>query len=562
MAEIEAGFVPVFIFVWKNIKMTIRKLNSIKTPYPIDFLVIIEAPGKIESIKKSFKNFGWNSFEIIATQGHICDYKKGLKNIGFDKNFVEYGRGVSKEDIVSLISDWSRMSGHVFIATDRDQEGDVIAVDVQRHCLSKHPSVSRVDLTCLDEQGLKQAFEKAYPVALESAQPGAGRRIVDRLIGATFSGTNAQGLSMAVGRVQTALLSAFSKSQPAAHHCKLVLQSADRRGPFICEFPVTPDNLSQAQELVQKNLKLQEKGLVFTGAEKINARSPEPWCYAEGVLELAKKTGREIEDVAASMQRLYERGEISYPRSSASALSRSAIQKMARLAEDNGMRIEVDKFQEFTATKQSSHESCHPLGKSINLSASRINLDADELIMTLIGQNIVASAQPYVDELPNEQDLPQWIKDQGLVFKRRMSLWAQAWPKENPSIGIKKNSIKENALQLMLMHKLGRPSTQVAHATRIAARGLISEDMRLSRKGTEWLGASPVALLNLEMAPSVEDFFARLDELKSTAMAPALIHLLDRMKIYKECENTILKGMLQDSNSGFLHKSADGEKYP
>src|SRR5690606_11330657 len=118
----------------------------------------------------------------------------------------------------------------VYIATDADQEGDVIAWDVAELISDIHNEPLRVRLKGMDEDSVRDAIEMALPVSKRDAVAGRTRAIVDRMIGAVFSKDG-----IAVGRVGTALLGVVDKTQPVVGRLRLVAPSKQGGRPWIAD---------------------------------------------------------------------------------------------------------------------------------------------------------------------------------------------------------------------------------------------------------------------------------------------------------------------------------------
>lgn len=484
-------------------------------------LVLIEAPGKLQALSFALKKIKLDSFHVLATQGHIMDYPGELEDIGIDPGLREIGRRVVRPQILQTIRQWADVAQRVLIATDADQEGDVLAQDLVEQALKGHPAVMRVRLRSLDVDGVTQAFRSPAPIEARDAWPGAVRRTLDRLVGATFSGKHvrangagaAQQTSLSVGRVQTGLLGSIHKASGSGKlpmaKATLIVPAADGREPFSATLDVTPLNAGKMRELIEKSADTARRGIEVAAAESTPAENFKPWCYGEGVLAIAEATGRSIEEVAGSMQRLYESGRMSYPRSSANGITAQGAARIARIADRNGVRIDVDRIARFDAngTKKHAHESAHPLGVEVDLSTPILLLSQEEAVLSMLARHLVACGQPHVFQMPNSRELPAWAQQlvqEGVVFKRKVNLWLNPWPRRKAEAGMRPVSPAEQALALLLENDLGRPSTQVAHAIKFAARGLLDEQMRLTEKAKAWIAASPSILLDPRVSSRIE----------------------------------------------------------
>jgi DNA topoisomerase IA len=92
-------------------------------------LFVIEAPGKAKHILEILKSVGFDA-RVQATKGHMYSMPDRLTPVGIDSGFREFERKLREPEIGQRIRDEAANADRVFIATDADEEGDVIAWDV------------------------------------------------------------------------------------------------------------------------------------------------------------------------------------------------------------------------------------------------------------------------------------------------------------------------------------------------------------------------------------------------------------------------------------------------
>lgn len=197
-------------------------------------IIVIEAPGKIETIKKALRVNGLTDIELVATGGHFFDYPQSLRPLGISPHYEETGR---KPDPARLhrLKDACR-NRPVIIATDGDQEGHAIAEDVARAVGGEAKSIRRCIFRDLSPATIGQALKRRRHYDARLARPGRARRILDRLIGSAWLH---QGNGFAAGRVSSALLGTFLRDEPVIGHIVLTLPAKDNGPDFIARVPVT-----------------------------------------------------------------------------------------------------------------------------------------------------------------------------------------------------------------------------------------------------------------------------------------------------------------------------------
>lgn len=194
-------------------------------------LVVIEAPGKVRTIESALRGAGL-AVDVMATGGHFCEHDASLWPLGIAADGSEPGR--IRDPIRATMLQSRGLGRRVLIATDADQEGDVIARDIAEVVRGGASAVLRMRVSSLDRESIRAAFLSATPFEVAGALPGDARRIVDRWIGHTFSRP-----AQPVGRVSSALLRVLADADPVIGHVTLTLPCEDGGPPFVAQVPVT-----------------------------------------------------------------------------------------------------------------------------------------------------------------------------------------------------------------------------------------------------------------------------------------------------------------------------------
>jgi len=200
-------------------------------------LFVIEAPGKVKVLDASLKKLGLSNVAIMHTKGHFVAFPERLRPLGITSDYETPGLSANPV-VVRKLQSLAR-GAEVYIATDDDQEGHRIAVDVYQSIKGIARRTVRVPLRDISVDGVRRALERSSSVAPHTGRPAGVRRIVDRLIGYAYS---RQGV--ACGRVSSALLSAVARREPYIGHVVLTLPAADGGDAFCCRLPVTQANLT------------------------------------------------------------------------------------------------------------------------------------------------------------------------------------------------------------------------------------------------------------------------------------------------------------------------------
>lgn len=510
---------------------------------PVRHLILIEAPGKIDTLKAALKRSRIDDFHIIATSGHLYELPESLDDVGIDRNLNESGRKPRKpngEAMIAHIKKWAAVADRVLIACDADQEGDVLAWDLAQIAGDAgQQNISRVRLRALDAENVIYAFLHPEPVRARDAWAGTTRRMLDRLIGTAYSIREDYGALLSVGRVQSGMLGAVAKDGLVLGEAQIVLPSCDGREPFVATVSIRHDNVNEVRELVElsKEFIAQGKCVRFGSSEPIDP--PAPWSYGEAVAAVARATDRSLEACAQSLQRLYEAGRLSYPRSSAAAVTAQGLATLQRIAVDYGIRFDADKVPMFSRQGRHAHESPRPMSEKVDMASPLLVLTKDEATLSLITRQLITCGQPHAVHHPDPSQMPSWAA--GLNFERKVCQWLRPWPRKPAEPGIRMHSKEEMALQMMLANQLGRPSTLVFHAMKFATRSLLDEQGMLSAKGKDWLSQTPALLRDPRTSAQIEKLIDACVEDGPGSVPPSRLvrEILEGLKVWDRVQERL-----------------------
>lgn len=441
-------------------------------------LVVIEAPGKRKELSNLLWKAGLRDVEVVATGGHIGTNPDRFRPLAIDSDYREiaYRLKPQKERVASEIGRAAEIAQRVFLATDDDQEGDVIARDVLRFCIEPqhHPKVLRVRLKALVPSEVKAALNAAQPFDALSAARGDARRVVDRLIGAL---SNEDG---AVGRVQGSLLLLLQEQHPIAGVMTYALPATDDKGDWIARVPLAAGQEPPASGEVE--------GRAAVGRVELATLAGRVMDHDTAVLSASLATGGSIGEVADAMQRLYERGHMTYPRSKDSALSPDSLRRLHAIARIAGAGFDASRFK---AVREMGAEHGHEAPNSTLLDTP-VNrplgsLGFDEQVLVHITRNLIDCGIPCQFETPRLADLgalPDALAD--LRWHRLVPLGNRLWEPERVAPGFKAWSPEQSVLHFMSSNGLGRPSTTVQHVEKFLGRDLVDQAFDLTAKGREW----------------------------------------------------------------------------
>ena len=463
-------------------------------------LFIIEAPGKVKSFRMILNSIGVDA-EVAATKGHLYSFPKDLSISGIDEKFNDVGRVLINPEGAQYIRNKASEVEQIIIATDADNEGDVIAWDVYSLIKDINDNILRLKLKGMDKESIEESMETIHEIRKNDAIPGRTRAIVDRMIGHTYSKDG-----VGVGRVLTAILGIVTTESLSCQRLRLTAPSKSAGRPWSCYIDT---NSVITDAIASKLIKL--------NFPAITVKSSEEYDGSVGHMgDIMIKAGDELymtpKETAQSMQNMYEAGQMSYPRSGSKGISKGAQRRLAKLMKASGSQgVDVSNIKEKEAGE--THDAPYPIG-NVDFSKDPKKLGDDLGVRNLVARNFVRSSQKRVIEKGHTKTIYDFLLSEG--FSKEVSLYvAKAdWTREvgprfpgQESWG--KNEIQERMPETVLLEKviekgLGKPSTWANHIENFMSKGLVNSNLELTSKGQEWVSKSPKELLDPRLSSAIE----------------------------------------------------------
>ena len=462
-------------------------------------LFVIESPNKARTMEKLLAGMEMPA-RVQATVGHILQMPASLGDIGIDSTYREYERKPRDIKVVERLRAEAGLADEVFIATDADTEGDVIALDVATLIADIHPAPRRVRLKGMDADSVRAAIDAAGPVSKADAVAGRTRAIVDRLIGAGFS---ADGVS--VGRVRTAILGLVASQKPVPLRIRLVAKASDGGRPWSAEADVGgPVDAAMARRLAEVEFPALK---YYTVEEPPNP----PGHMGDIMVRAGDRMGVSPKEASESMQRLFETGRMSYPRAGSRGVTPDVARRMQEVLRKAGYRVEAGRYP--TKGEKEVHDAPHPIGP-VETNRDITAMGQDEGLRTMVGRDLVKCGLRIRIERPTTMNLVAFLVNRG--FPEAVGLWVSdlPWRRESgptypgketwPEQGVEERRPDTVLLERIVAAGLGRPSTWAKHVDGFMARGLVDADLALTAKGRAWAARSPAELLDPRMSAAIE----------------------------------------------------------
>ena len=480
---------------------------------------ILEAPGKRQHASASLRLISereqdeCQDFRVFATGGHVVAQPQGLHPLHVTTDLKETGLHILNPQRIEHLFDIALDASEVWIATDPDVEGDLIATDIQAILETRFggrcPSLWRVRTLGLDVDSLRDAIATRERIDrhFQAARiPGVARRIADRLVGALLSRGG-----IAAGRVQSAILGLCATQALPTWRARLRMRDSKARR-LACEVYATDDE----RLAIDRSMAAAGGAPAGWDADLEPIDEVETARLLDGgatLLGAASATGQPVHDIACGFQRLYEAGQLSYWRSDSKHVLPRTARALHLAAQSYGISVDPEALsvpanrRRGTRT-QGAHEAPHPVHWDLPLHLRLSQVTADDAMLTALARHqIEAAATQPPESRPSHAALEQLsepLRKLGWTSGRRARPmpWAGAGRDDWESV-----PQDQALLKRILDARLGRPGTYVGHIEKFIDRELIDDRGRITERGEQWanaIRARAPALLDVEAAVRME----------------------------------------------------------
>lgn len=169
------------------------------------YLVIVESPAKVKTIKK----FLGNNYEVAASNGHVRDLPKSTLGIDVEHDYEpKYITIRGKGDILANLRKLVKKADKVYLATDPDREGEAISWHLANALKLEDKDINRISFNEITKNAVKASIKEPRKIDMNLVNAQQSRRMLDRMVGYKISpllwAKIKRGLS--AGRVQSVAL--------------------------------------------------------------------------------------------------------------------------------------------------------------------------------------------------------------------------------------------------------------------------------------------------------------------------------------------------------------------
>lgn len=504
-------------------------------------LVIIESGAKIAKLSAALRSLDPKTNWVVAsTQGGIKDLPKKDLGVTLDDHKFKITWRSSGAKAMSSIRKAAAgldVSKDVYIATDGDREGELIAAHVAE--LLKIKKAQRLRIYEITEGGVRNAFKEMTGIDEKLVAAAEARRALDRVIGYKISPFCWRGLGggTSAGRVQSCVLSHVldrdlkrRKHKPEPYHV-VEATVAGTSLKATSERHSDPDKAEKARKLLSK-------AKLRSTVKTRHSKPPAPFNTATALAFLSRKLGTNTQDTTKLLQRLYESGLSTYCRTDSLRLAPSFTKEARNYLQTNCPANLNPQVMEFKSrnTAQGAHEALRPASISVVPSSSRVQAFPPDVrkAYTYIWARALATQSTAA---VYEDTTWEWVSPKGKVLvsltttkvvdfgwhtpSLRMFYEASATFKGTPSIDVSSSTVREGMTEappklgpaeiVRWMEKkgVGRPATyagilgKLKYYGNVAGSGAMSSTLR-GQALTYYLGKLVPDLLDPDFTAQME----------------------------------------------------------
>ena len=367
------------------------------------YLVIVESPAKKNKIQEFLNTIKGHSFIVEASFGHIRYFENGLKSIDTKNSFTPtYSVTKDKAKVVKNLKFLKKGVDDVIIATDLDREGEAIGFHIADVLNLSKKDTKRICFNEITKKAVVEAFHNSRTLDFNLFQAQQARSILDLLIGFELSPLlwSAVQTKLSAGRCQTPALKLLYEKEKLISDFKSN-KTFQINGTFKIENDIEATYIKELSDatIVKDILKklINHKFKLVSVDDKLSKQNPPPpYITSTMQQDASSKFGMSPVSTMSVLQKLYEKGKITYMRTDSTNISENFIEKIDNYINDNFKGYYKKRtYKSKVSNAQEAHECIRPVN-IVNLPA---DFPASEIkIYNMIMQRVIASQMKNFSE--------------------------------------------------------------------------------------------------------------------------------------------------------------------
>lgn len=345
-------------------------------------LIIVESPGKINSIQK----YVGDNYIVLASGGHIVNLAKGGRfGIGvnpFKKFKTYYSIIPEKLPFLDKIISSSDKYDKIIICSDPDLEGHGIAWHLGQNLSHLNKPIFRAEFHEITKKGIEDGLKNLKPLSIESFNAQEARRVLDRLVGFMVSPylITHYGSNLSAGRVQSVTARMVIereeeiKSFEPKEYWNISVKLTNEKEHFVAKLLQEIDSKSSALK-IEAQLKQNASDFKVSSVKKtVKKEEPYPPLNTAKMQQImASKFDMDGDRTMQAAQALYELGYCTYIRTDSVRISDSALEPVRTWLSLNKFDIPgKPNFFKNKSAAQDAHECIRPT--NVNLTPDKLQL--------------------------------------------------------------------------------------------------------------------------------------------------------------------------------------------
>jgi len=380
------------------------------------YLVIVESPSKIKTIKK----FLGANYEVVASNGHVRDLPKSQLGVDVKNDYEpKYITIRGKGEILAALRKEVKKADKIYLATDPDREGEAISYHLHYALNLEGKKVYRITFNEITKNAVKESIKNAREIDMNLVDAQQARRVLDRMVGYRISpllwAKIKRGLS--AGRVQSVALRIICDREEEIEafvpeeywSLDALIGCQGMKKPLVAKFygnadgKMSVDNKSDADKIADAVRKGNVKVLEVKKSERVK-KAPLPFTTSTLQQEASKVLNFSTQKTMRIAQKLYEGidikgsgtvGIITYLRTDSTRISDEARTNAGIFIKDvygEGYAAEMVVEKKNVQKIQDAHEAIRPTDINRTPLDLKDSLSRDEYrLYQLIWKRFVAS---------------------------------------------------------------------------------------------------------------------------------------------------------------------------
>ena len=449
------------------------------------YLVIVESPAKTQKIQSYLNTINGHNFIVAASMGHIRSFADGLKSIDIDNDYnATYSIISGKKSVVSDLKSKCRQVDEVIIATDPDREGEAIGYHLVCVLGLSPQNTKRMTFNEITKPAIINAFNNIHRLDDDLFNAQEARSILDILIGFKVSPVLWKCVQpqLSAGRCQSpALRLVYDRENEISKFNTTSYFSLTALFPSFPEIVADYENefkdIDEVTQLMPKIIKLSYE-LNKLDSKKHTQQPPAPYITSSIQQDASNKLGLSPKITMSILQKLYEKGAITYMRTDSTTISANFQKDIQKWVDNNHPSMYQKRdYRKKVANAQEAHECIRPVDVDMQQLDTNFTSQEKRLYNMIWIRTVASQMKPCITEITEFR----WIgKDKGIlhtfIFKLSRDIelgYKQIYDKKDLDDTkmldklSKIKGLKESPIELKSKEKFTKPPSRYTEASLI-----------------------------------------------------------------------------------------------